>query len=208
MSPVCRNCVLQEFFYMPVNLLTRAFKVAGYTAKNKKEILYPDIPSAVRAIPHGPHIPVPLPPESDTLPSASSSAETESPVDHTYEPDNTGHDRCFNQKLFEDFERDLSKNVINSELTVIEFNHEVRIGVWKMESLYADKSVARKPMKDHDRPADCCSHGHMPKQRWTIIQPEWRYRMVSTMIPPAVIADFLNWISLAIVDPQVHHDAG
>ncbi|KAJ4447373.1 hypothetical protein ANN_09379 [Periplaneta americana] len=74
-------------------------KVAGYTAKNKKEILYPNIPSAIRAVPHGPDIPVPLPPESDTLPSASSSTETESPVDHTYEPDNTGDDRCFNQIL-------------------------------------------------------------------------------------------------------------
>ncbi|KAJ4432668.1 hypothetical protein ANN_21291 [Periplaneta americana] len=28
----------------------------------------------------------------------------------------------------------------------------------------------------------------MPKQRWTIIQPEWRYRVVSMMIPSAVIA--------------------
>ncbi|KAJ4428768.1 hypothetical protein ANN_25761 [Periplaneta americana] len=31
----------------------------------------------------------------------------------------------------------------------------------------------------------------MPKQRWTIIQPEWRYRVVSTMIPPAVIAGLI-----------------
>ncbi|KAJ4438497.1 hypothetical protein ANN_14442 [Periplaneta americana] len=48
----------------------------------------------------------------------------------------------------------------------------------------------------------------MSKQRWTIIQPEWRYRVVSTMIPPAVIAGIRNRISLPIVAPQVHHDAG
>ncbi|KAJ4431819.1 hypothetical protein ANN_20424 [Periplaneta americana] len=48
----------------------------------------------------------------------------------------------------------------------------------------------------------------MLKQRWTIIQPEWRYRVVSTMIPPAVTADIRNRISLPIVAPQVHHDAG
>ncbi|KAJ4447172.1 hypothetical protein ANN_09173 [Periplaneta americana] len=47
----------------------------------------------------------------------------------------------------------------------------------------------------------------MPKQRWTLIQPEWRYRVVSTMIPLAVIAGLRNRISLPIVAPQVHHDA-
>ncbi|KAJ4445076.1 hypothetical protein ANN_06875 [Periplaneta americana] len=47
----------------------------------------------------------------------------------------------------------------------------------------------------------------MPKQRWTIIQPEFRYRVVST-IPPAIIAGIRNQISLPIVAPQVHHDAG
>ncbi|KAJ4448463.1 hypothetical protein ANN_10479 [Periplaneta americana] len=36
-------------------------KVAGYTAKNKKDILYPNIPSVIRPIPHGPDIPVPQP---------------------------------------------------------------------------------------------------------------------------------------------------
>ncbi|KAJ4437618.1 hypothetical protein ANN_17763 [Periplaneta americana] len=48
----------------------------------------------------------------------------------------------------------------------------------------------------------------MSKEKWTIIQPEWRYRVVSMMIPPAIIAGFRNWISLPIVAPQVHHDVG
>ncbi|KAJ4452076.1 hypothetical protein ANN_03592 [Periplaneta americana] len=64
------------------------------------------------------------------------------------------------------------------------------------------------PMKGLDRPAGCWLHAHMPKPRWTIIQPEWRYRVVSTMIPPAVIAGIRNRISIPIVAPQVHHDAG
>ncbi|KAJ4444912.1 hypothetical protein ANN_06711 [Periplaneta americana] len=91
-------------------------KVAGYTAKNKKEILYPNIPSAIRAVPLGPDIPVPLPRESDTLPSASSSTETESPVDHTYEPDNTGDDRYFNQIELNDLARDLNLPKESAEL--------------------------------------------------------------------------------------------
>ncbi|KAJ4439516.1 hypothetical protein ANN_07640 [Periplaneta americana] len=70
------------------------------------------------------------------------------------------------------------------------------------------RSVAVQPVKGLDRPAGCWPHAHMPKQRWTIIQPEWRYRVISTMIPPAVIAGIRNRISLPIVAPQVHHDAG
>ncbi|KAJ4439558.1 hypothetical protein ANN_07682 [Periplaneta americana] len=66
----------------------------------------------------------------------------------------------------------------------------------------ARKDEASPPVKGLDQPAGCWPHAHMPKQRWTIIQPEWRYRMVSTMIPPAVIAGIRNLISLPIVAPQ------
>ncbi|KAJ4442743.1 hypothetical protein ANN_04334 [Periplaneta americana] len=51
-------------------------------------------------------------------------------------------------------------------------------------------------MKGPNRPAGCWPHVHMQKQRWTIIQSEWRYRVVSTMIPPDVIAGFRNRISI------------
>jgi hypothetical protein len=36
--------------------------VKGYKAKNKSNIHYPNLPSAIRPIPHGPNIPVPDPP--------------------------------------------------------------------------------------------------------------------------------------------------
>ncbi|KAJ4446080.1 hypothetical protein ANN_12772 [Periplaneta americana] len=49
-------------------------------------------------------------------------------------------------------------------------------------------------MKDQDRLARCWPHVHIPKQRWTIIQPVRRYRVVSTMITPAVIVGFGNRI--------------
>ncbi|KAJ4441581.1 hypothetical protein ANN_11437 [Periplaneta americana] len=52
------------------------------------------------------------------------------------------------------------------------------------------------PMKNQDRPAGCWPHVHMAKQRWTIIQPEWRYRVVSTMNPATIVA------------PKLHHNAG
>jgi hypothetical protein len=37
--------------------------VQGYNSKNRKEIFYPNLPSAIRPVPHGPGIPVPVPPE-------------------------------------------------------------------------------------------------------------------------------------------------
>ncbi|KAJ4440620.1 hypothetical protein ANN_08766 [Periplaneta americana] len=96
------------------------FKIAGYTAKNKKDILYPNVPSAIRAVPHGPDIPVPLPPEPDTLPSGSRSTETESPVDHTYEPGNTGDDRCFNQSKESDTDLEFVRCSIPTQKTAVQ----------------------------------------------------------------------------------------
>ncbi|KAJ4447405.1 hypothetical protein ANN_09412 [Periplaneta americana] len=52
----------------------------------------------------------------------------------------------------------------------------------------------KKKRTGQDRTSGCCPHVHMPKQRWTIIQPEWRYRVVRTMIPSAVIACLRNRI--------------
>ena len=36
--------------------------VDGYNVKNKHKIQYPDLPCAMRPIPHGPGVPIPLPP--------------------------------------------------------------------------------------------------------------------------------------------------
>ncbi|KAJ4439662.1 hypothetical protein ANN_07790 [Periplaneta americana] len=59
-------------------------------------------------------------------------------------------------------------------------------------SLTGTETFVMRSIFDPDRPAGCWSHVHMPKQRWTIIQPELRYRVVSTMVLPAVIAAFVT----------------
>jgi hypothetical protein len=38
-------------------------KGKGTIKKNRKDIFYPNLPSAIRPVPHGPGIPVPVPPE-------------------------------------------------------------------------------------------------------------------------------------------------
>lgn len=48
--------------------------IQGYSLKNKKEIFYPNLESALRPVPHGPDIPIPLPPERlDDVPAPSGS---------------------------------------------------------------------------------------------------------------------------------------
>jgi hypothetical protein len=37
--------------------------VQGYNSKNRKENFYPNLPTAIHPVPHGPEIPVPVPPE-------------------------------------------------------------------------------------------------------------------------------------------------
>jgi hypothetical protein len=37
--------------------------VQGYNSKKRKEMFYPNLPSAICPVPHGPGIPVPAPPE-------------------------------------------------------------------------------------------------------------------------------------------------
>ncbi|KAJ4428144.1 hypothetical protein ANN_24158 [Periplaneta americana] len=54
------------------------------------------------------------------------------------------------------------------------------------------KSSEQQPVKGLDRAAGCWLHAHMPKQRWTIIQQEWRYCVVSMMIPTPVMAGIRN----------------
>lgn len=53
--------------------------IKGYSKKNKRDIEYPNLPSAIRPMPHGPDVPVPVPPSSlDTRSSESDYGKEES----------------------------------------------------------------------------------------------------------------------------------
>ena len=45
----------------------------GINRKNKQHVKYPDVPSAIKPVPHGTEIPIPTPP--DNLDSLSASCE-------------------------------------------------------------------------------------------------------------------------------------
>lgn len=50
-------------------------KIAGFSNKNKHKIIYPNIPSALRPVPHDDSMPVPKPPDTYTLDSETTSEE-------------------------------------------------------------------------------------------------------------------------------------
>lgn len=95
--------------------------VRGYNAKNIKNIIYPDLPSAIRPIPHSDSLPVPLPPSS--LGAVSWSSDEEPMLDE----DSAGNEEytCeegdstpskFNQNELNDLVRDLYLSKDKAEL--------------------------------------------------------------------------------------------
>jgi len=88
---------------------------SGFNSKNKKEISYPDIPSARRPIPHSEFLPVPLPKVLDRANSDSSSSG-KSDSDDIYEPDHADTPQLFEQAELNDLVRDLGLSKISAEL--------------------------------------------------------------------------------------------
>ena len=96
-----------------------SINVQGYNISNKKDIVYPDLPSARRPVVHGPDLPVPTPPAShESLFTSSSSTETEGERhDEIYEPasgDSTP--QLFRQDKLNDLVRDLGLTKESAEL--------------------------------------------------------------------------------------------
>jgi len=95
--------------------------VTGHNVSSKRNILYPDLPSARRPVPHGPDLPIPVPPAQQDLllltSSASSSAESEHEIADEYTP--TGGSSApslFSQSELNDLVRDLGLTKDGAEL--------------------------------------------------------------------------------------------
>jgi hypothetical protein len=55
--------------------------IKGYSKKKKGDIEYPNLPSAIRPMPHGPDVPVPVPPSSLDIRSSESDCGKEESID-------------------------------------------------------------------------------------------------------------------------------
>ena len=85
--------------------------IAGFNARNKHYIHYPNVPSGIRPVPHGPGVPIPTSPavlkdveESD---AEISSSESRSADDSEYECNKNHRPTLFGQEEPNDLVRDL-----------------------------------------------------------------------------------------------------
>jgi hypothetical protein len=100
--------------------MTDTFALAACNSKQGR-IFYPNLPSAIRPVPHGPGIPVPVPPEIlEDTPVDSDKEATDSDQDFQCDPCSTEH-QLFSQSELNDLVRDLglpkdSAEVLGSRL--------------------------------------------------------------------------------------------
>lgn len=88
----------------------------GYNNKNKKEISYPNLPSALRPVPHDDSIPIPVPKDiADCMTESECSTEDDDDTG-SYVPDNTDIAQTFSQAELNDLIRDLDLPKISAEL--------------------------------------------------------------------------------------------
>lgn len=81
-------------------------------------VVYPDIPSAIKPVPHGPGVPVPSPPEKDKLEEDMEGVEVEDKdISVTYEPTpSMTLPRPLTQSKLNDLTRDLGLSKENAQL--------------------------------------------------------------------------------------------
>lgn len=93
--------------------------VTGHSVTSKKNIVYPDLHSARRPVPHGPDLPVPSPPSSQQDLLLSSSPKTSTESEHegdVYTPVSTSVPSLFSQSELNDLVRDLALTKDGAEL--------------------------------------------------------------------------------------------
>ena len=93
--------------------------VSGFSAKNKKSIEYPNLPSAMRPVPHDESLPFPKPPDEWTLDEPDEETEihgTGSDIDPDYEPCSLDDPHLITQSELNDLVRDLGLSKAKAEL--------------------------------------------------------------------------------------------
>ena len=91
--------------------------ILGINRKNKQHVKYPDVPSAIKPVPHGPGIPVPEPTGEIIEMECSSSTESEESELDTWNAGQSTHEpKPLIQLQFNDLTRDLNLTKESAQL--------------------------------------------------------------------------------------------
>ena len=91
-------------------------KVQGHNSKTRKSIIYPDLPSALRPVPHGPDVPVPSPPDNfEDIHLSSDLDSSDHDADFSYDGESQ-EPLVFTQHELNDLVRDLGLSKEAAEL--------------------------------------------------------------------------------------------
>jgi len=105
--------------------------LAGYNKKNKKDIEYPNLRSAIRPIPHGPDVPLPKLRNKMKCRSMSDSTASDEDKSSVYMPSSTDKPQTFTQGEINNLVRDLGLSKKHAELlgSRLQEKHLLKAGV-------------------------------------------------------------------------------
>jgi hypothetical protein len=120
-----------------------AFSIKGISDKNRKQLVYPSLPSAIRPVPHSLQLPVPVPPTTISSSDSDSDASISDDVHQPYEPsDASSTPHIITTGELNDLVRDLKLTKNQSELLAS------RLQGWNLLNVDARVTYFRKRTAD------------------------------------------------------------
>jgi len=148
------------------------------TIKKKKHVVYPDVPSAQRPIPHGTGLPVPKPPDSSSTSSSSSTNECSESDASEESHVNSTQPRPLTQAELNDLTRDLGLSKDSSQLLASRLNEHHLLSADVTYYWYRDREKEFRQFFTMDEEASlvyCNNVGGLITALGVAYQPkEWR----------------------------------
>jgi len=136
--------------------------ISGYNKKNKSNIIYPNLPSAIRPIPHDPELPVPVPSKAfkailnhDT---SIDSFGNSSNNDENFQLDTTDAPQLFNQFELNDLVRDLALTKEAAEILGSRLKEKNLLAKGTTFSWYRNREMEFKQFFSKEGPLVFCNN--------------------------------------------------
>lgn len=155
----------------------------GFTSKTKHKIVYPNLPSALRPVPHDESLPVPVPPEDgiqavpedmDLEEGARGEHDTSSDVD--YVPDDDAGPQLFNEEELNDLIRDLLLPKDKAELLASRLKEKHLLHKSVLVTSYRKRNLELVQFFDTDGPLSFCTDiaGLFHSMSQVYVSSDWR----------------------------------